>query len=54
MVLYVPIKDDPIDMKLAEYLNHHPDKEKSSRVKFIRESEGCYLFGTKRVNITLS
>lgn len=46
--MYVPVKDDPIDKKLAEFLNNFPDRQRL-KVMFLRESEGVYLFGTKRV-----
>ena len=46
--MYVPVKDDPIDRKLAEFLNNFPDRQRL-KVMFLRESEGVYLFGTKRV-----
>ena len=47
-VAYVPVKDDPTDTKLANYINNYPDKEKL-RIKFQRESEGVYRFGSKKV-----
>ena len=46
--MYVPVKDDPVDRKLAEFLNNFPDRQRL-KVMFLRESEGVYLFGTKRV-----
>ena len=46
--MYVPVKDDPIDKKLADFLNNFPDRQRL-KVMFLRESEGVYLFGTKRV-----
>ena len=48
--MYVPVKDDPIDRKLAEFLNNFPDRQRL-KVMFLRESEGVYLFGTKRVYV---
>ena len=48
--IYVPIKNDPIDMKVAEFINNYPDRNKL-KVMFLRESEGVYEFGTKRVLI---
>ncbi len=40
--------DDPIDRRLAEFINYYPERQ---RVKFmfIREREGVYQFGTKRI-----
>ena len=37
-------------MRLAEYINNYPDRTRL-KIMFQRESEGVYLFGTKRVNI---
>ncbi len=48
--LYIPVKGDAIDMRLAEYINNYPDRSRL-KIMFQRESEGVYLFGTKRVNI---
>jgi len=48
--LYIPVKDDPIDRRLAEFINNYPDRQRL-RIMFYRESEGVYQFGTKRVNI---
>lgn len=25
--IYVPIKDDPVDVKVAEFLNNYPDRQ---------------------------
>jgi hypothetical protein len=48
--LYIPVKGDAIDMRLADYINNYPDRSRL-KIMFQRESEGVYLFGTKRVNI---
>ena len=50
--IYVPIKDDPIDSKIAEYINNYPDRNKL-KIMFMRESEGVYEFGSKRVNVRI-
>jgi len=26
IAVYIPIKDDPIDMKIAEFINNYPDR----------------------------
>jgi len=44
------VKDDAIDKKLAEYINNYPDRQKL-KIMFMRESEGVYQFGTKRVAV---
>lgn len=48
--LYIPVKDDPIDRRLADFINNYPDRQRL-RIMFYRESDGVYQFGTKRVNI---
>ena len=48
--MYIPVKGDPIDKKLAEYINNYPDRQKL-KIMFMRESEGVYQFGTKRVSV---
>ena len=50
IAVYIPVKNDPIDKKLAEYINNYPDRQKL-KIMFMRESEGVYQFGTKRVMI---
>ena len=39
-------------MTLAGYLNTYPEKEKM-KILFLRESEGVYQFGQKRVYIKI-
>ena len=50
IAVYIPVRSDPIDVKLAEYINNYPDRQKL-KIMFMRESEGVYQFGTKRVYI---
>lgn len=50
--LYIPIRDDDIDMRLADYINNHPAPAKL-KVLFIREGAGIYNFGSRRVNLKL-
>lgn len=42
------MKDDPVDRRLAEYINNAPYKLRD-HMKFERESEGIYKYGKKRV-----
>lgn len=35
MANYIPVKNDPIDVKLAEYINNCPDRQKM-KVTFMR------------------
>ena len=46
--IYVPDKEDPVDNQLAEYLNNYPERSKL-RILFMKESEGIYQFGSRRV-----
>ena len=50
VAIYIPIKDDPVDEKLAQYVNDYPDRQKL-KIMFLRESAGVYEFGTKRVEV---
>lgn len=50
MAIYIPIKDDPVDVKMAEFVNNYPDRTKL-KLMFLRESSGIYEFGTKRVEV---
>jgi hypothetical protein len=47
---YIPVKDDLLDRKLAEYINNFPDRHQL-KIMFMRESEGVYQFGTKKVHV---
>lgn len=40
--------NDPIDIRLADYINSVPDLSEL-KIGFVRESEGIYHFGQKRV-----
>lgn len=50
IAVYIPIKDDAIDRKLAEFINNYPDRNRL-KIMFMRESEGVYQFGSKRVAV---
>ena len=50
IAVYIPIKDDQVDKKLAEYINNYPERSKL-KIMFMRESEGVYQFGSKRVAV---
>ena len=47
---YIPMRDDSIDKKLADYINSLNDPSRI-RVLFIRETNGVYQFGTKKVYV---
>ena len=50
IAVYIPVKEDSVDRKLAEFINNYPERQKL-KIMFMRESEGVYQFGTKRVAI---
>merc|ERR1711981_1325468 len=50
IAVYIPVKGDPVDKKLAEYINNYPDRQKL-KVMFLRETDGVYQFGSKRVSV---
>lgn len=37
-------------MKLADFINNYPDRHRL-KIMFLRESEGVYCFGTKKILI---
>jgi len=41
IAVYIPVKDDAIDKKLAEYINNYPERNRL-KIMFMRESEGIY------------
>ena len=50
IAVYIPVQNDTIDKKLAEYINNYPERAKL-KIMFLRESEGIYQFGTKKVYV---
>lgn len=48
--VYVPAREDPIDLALADFIN---TRNLPLDVHFEREDHGIYVFGTKRVFIKL-
>ena len=48
MNLYKPAKDDPVDQKLALFINSKPLKFRE-KMSFEREANGIYRFNKKRV-----
>ena len=47
---YFPVKGDIVDQALGEYINSRPEP---LEINFIREDQGTYLFGSKRVFIKI-
>ena len=50
--VYAPEKNDHIDRKLADYINNNQHHKKASML-FVRESEGVYSYGKRRVFIKI-
>ena len=50
IAVYIPVKECKTDKRLAEYINNYPDRQKL-KIMFMRESEGVYEFGSKRVHV---
>ena len=50
IAVYIPVKNDVIDKRIAEYINNYPDRQKL-KIMFMRESEGVYQFGSKKVGV---
>ena len=44
VAVYVPIKNDPVDCKVADFINNYPDRNKL-KIMFMRDSAGVYQFG---------
>ena len=53
IAVYIPVKGDATDKKMAEYINNYPDRQKL-KIMFMRESEGVYQFGTKRIGVKVA
>ena len=49
----MPIKEDVVDCRIADYVNNYPDRNKL-KIMFVRESQGIYEFGTKRIEIKVA
>ncbi len=50
VAVYIPVKEDSVDKRLADYINNYPDRSKL-KIMFMRESEGIYLFGTRKIYV---
>ena len=50
VAVYVPIKDCPIDRKMAEFINNYPDRNRL-KIMFMRDSAGVYDFGSKKITV---
>ena len=52
MSIYIPFTDDEIDVRLAEFINNFPERQKM-KIMFLRESQGVYQFGSRRVAVAV-
>lgn len=50
--VYAAEKNDPIDKRLGDYINNNQNHKKASLL-FVRESEGVYSYGKRRVFIKI-
>ena len=50
--IYIGHKQDRVDRELGNYLNGYPERG-DLKIMFLRESEGVYQFGQKRVYIKI-
>lgn len=51
VAVYIPMKNDAIDKRLAEFINNNPDKARLASM-FVRENgESIYHFGSKKLFI---
>ena len=49
--IYIAHKDK-VDKRLGQYLMEFPEREKL-KIMFLRETEGVYRFGTKRIHLKI-
>ena len=50
IAVYIPVQGDTVDKKLAEFINNYPERHKL-KIMFMRESDGVYQFGSKRIGV---
>ena len=48
--IYIAHRKCPVDMTLGNFINRYPERRKMG-IMFLRESEGVYQFGQKRVYV---
>jgi hypothetical protein len=49
---YIPEKNDRIDTLLADFINNSRDKQ-ALKLMFVKNNDGQYYFGTKKLNIKI-
>ena len=50
--IYIAHKNDKIDLALGNFINKYPE-HKNMNIMFLRESEGVYQFGQKRIHVKI-
>ena len=50
--VYIAHKECKIDLALGNFINHYPERKRMN-IMFLRESEGVYQFGQKRIYIKI-
>lgn len=50
VAVYIPVKNDLVDKKLGEFINAYPERKKL-KIMFMRETEGIYQFGSRKVAV---
>lgn len=50
VAVYIPVKNDLIDKTLGDFINNYSQRNKL-KIMFMRESEGIYQFGSRKVAI---
>lgn len=50
--VYIAVSDDALDKRIAEFINDSNDPHKLAKL-FLREREGVYQFGSKRVYVKM-
>ena len=48
--IYIPKANDEIDLAIGKFINNYPEKNQL-KIMFLRETEGVYQFGTKRIYV---
>lgn len=48
--VYIPRKNDSVDQALGQFINTRPENQRM-QIMFLRESEGVYRFGQRRVYV---
>ena len=50
--IYIPKKYSQIDIAISNFVNNYPERDRL-KILFLRESEGVYRFGSRRVYVKI-